>query len=140
MSDVKEKVLAGMKKPGLASLATITEDGKPWVRYVTTAAGDDLTIRFATFLGSRKVAQIRNNPEVHLAAGVTDLESTDYYLQIQGLASINTDEDVKKSFWMDQFFTYFSGPDDPNYCVCEIKPYRIEVQGMAGSPPDVWTA
>jgi hypothetical protein len=34
----------------------------------------------ATFLGSRKVAQIKKNPEVHLTTGVTTMESAESYV------------------------------------------------------------
>ena len=65
MSDIKKKVLDIISSPQLMSFATITEDGKPWVRYVIGMADDNLTIRFSTFVKSRKVAQIEKNQEVH---------------------------------------------------------------------------
>jgi general stress protein 26 len=40
-----------------------------------------LTIRFSTFADSRKVAQIKKNPEVHLTCGISDLSSAERYLQ-----------------------------------------------------------
>jgi general stress protein 26 len=122
-------------------LATVTEDGKPWVRYVTPMADENLTLWMATFIRSRKVAQIRKNPEVHLTLGVTTMETAESYLQIQGWAEILTDEKTKKTVWLDQLKAIFSGPDDPNYVVCRITPYRIEYQKMApGAPPEVWEA
>jgi len=122
-------------------LATVTEDGKPWVRYVTPMADENLTLWMATFIRSRKVAQIRKNSEVHLTLGVTTMETAESYLQIQGRAEILTDEKTKKTVWLDQLKAIFSGPDDPNYVVCRITPYRIEYQKMApGAPPEVWEA
>lgn len=138
MNELKKKILAKMEKPTLASLATITEDGKPWVRYVTPYADKNLTIWMATFIGSRKVAQIKRNPEVHLTVGVTSPESADAYLQIQGRAEILADKKTKKEVWYDELKGIFSGPDDPNYCVCRIIPYRIEYQAMGMVPPEVW--
>ena len=47
MADVKARILE-ILQPGqmfLASLATVTEDGKPWVRYVSPKIADDLTLR-----------------------------------------------------------------------------------------------
>ena len=127
-----------MKQPTLSTLATLTEDGKPWVRYCTPFADENLTIWMATFIHSRKVPQIRKNPEVHLTTGVTDPETAESYLQIQGKAEILTDEKTKRAVWFDHLAQIFSGPDDPNYCVCKITPYRIEVQGMGMQPPEVW--
>ena len=68
MSDLRDRICAILQQPQLAGLATITQDGKPWVRYVMTLASDDLIIRCATFVGARiKVfAAVRNevvNPE-----------------------------------------------------------------------------
>lgn len=140
MTNLKEKIASKLKQSVLFTLATVTEEGKPWVRYVTPFADDDLTIWMATFANSRKVAQIRRNPEVHLTTGVTSMESAVSYLQIQGRAEILTDDKTKKAVWFDHLKGIFSGPDDPNYCVCKIKPYRIEYQGMGMMPPEVWEA
>jgi len=140
MSELKKKILAKMDRPTLCALATITEDGKPWVRYVTPMADEDLNIWMATFIISRKVGQIRKNPEVHLTVGVTDIATAESYLQVQGRAEILTDEATKKAVWNDHLKAIFSGPDDPNYCVCKITPYRIEYQGMGPVSPEVWEA
>jgi general stress protein 26 len=92
----------------------------------------------ATFVNSRKVAQIRRNPEVHLTTGVTDMATAESYLQVQGRAEILTDERTKRAVWNDQLKGIFTGPDDPNYAVCKITPYRIEYQSMGMVPPEVW--
>ena len=33
MSDLKDKIYEVLQRPQLAGLATVTEEGKPWVRY-----------------------------------------------------------------------------------------------------------
>ena len=136
--ELEKKILAKFKGPTLCALATLTEDGKPWVRYVTPFADENLTLWLATFLGSRKVGQLSKNPEVHLVTGVTTMETAESYLQIQGRAEILTDETTKKAVWFDHLKNIFSGPDDPNYVVCKIRPYRIEYQGMGLVPAEVW--
>ena len=138
MSELKQKILAKIDRPTLSAFATITEDGKPWVRYVTPMADENLTSWMATFAHSRKVGQIAKNPEVHLTVGVTTMETAESYLQVQGRAEILSDEATKKAVWNDHLKGIFSGPDDPNYCVCKITPYRIEYQGMGPVPPEVW--
>src|SRR5512139_1815324 len=107
MATLKEKILAKISQPTLMALATITEDGKPWVRYVTPMADENLTLWMATFVGSRKVAQIRKKPEVHLTVGVTTMETAESYLQIQGRAEILTDDKTKKAVWFDQLKNIF---------------------------------
>lgn len=140
MSDLKEKILKIIREPHLASLATVTEDGKPWVRFVAPTGDEELTLRFASFLNSRKVSQIRRNPEVHLTSGATGLESADSYLQIQGRAEIVTDESARKAYWKDELKRYFSGYDDPNYCIVLIRPYRIEYMEAGSMEPLVWAS
>lgn len=136
--ELKKKILAKLDRPTLSVLATITEDGKPWVRYVTPMADEELNIWMATFVNSRKVAQIRRNPEIHLTTGVTAMTTAEPYLQVQGRAEILTDERTKRAVWNDHLKGIFTGPDDPNYVVCKITPYRIEYQSMGMVPPEVW--
>jgi general stress protein 26 len=140
MSDLKERILKILQQPQLAGLATIAQDGKPWVRYVMVAASEDLTIRCATFVSARKVKQIKKNPEVHLTCGVTDPRNMGPYLQIQGRATLNTGKEARHGFWSDMLKAIFSGPDDPNYAVLEIKPYYIEHQSPGVHEPEVWKA
>lgn len=137
---LKEKILAKLTGPTLCALATVTEDGKPWVRYVMLSADEHLTLWGATFAGFRKVAHIRKNPEVHLVTGAKDMETAESYLQIQARAEILTDAAAKKAMWNDYLKNIFSGPDDPNYVVCKISPYRIEYCKMDRSPAEVWEA
>jgi len=140
MPDLKERILAILQQPQLAALATITPDGKPWVRYVMTVASPDMTIRCATFVSARKVKQIARNPEVHLTCGVTDPRNMAPYLQIQGRATLNTSKDVRHAFWSDMLAGIFSGPDDPNYGILEIKPHSIEYNAIGTRAPEVWKA
>ena len=132
--ELQKKIFAKLDRPTLSALATITGDGKPWVRYVTPMADEELNIWMATFVNSRKVAQIRRNPEVHLTTGVTEMATAESYLQMQGRAEILTDERTKRAVWNDQLKGIFTGPDDPNYAVCKITPYRIEYQTMGMVP------
>ena len=140
MSELKERIYAILREPQLAGLATITEDGKPWVRYVMTLASEDLTIRCATFVKARKVRQIEKNPEVHLTCGVTNPAEMVPYLQIQGRAQLNTSAEARHGFWTDMLAQIFDGPDDPKYGVLEMTPYRIEFCSVGSHEPEVWTA
>ena len=139
MSELQERISVILKQPQLAALATITEDGKPWVRYVMTLADDNLLIRCATFVGARKVKQIEKNPEVHLTCGVTNPQEMAPYLQIQGRATLNTSKEVRHGFWQEMLGQIFDGPDDPKYGVLEIVPYRIEYCAVGSYEPEVWT-
>jgi len=137
---LQRKIVAKLTGHTLCVMATVTEDGRPWARYVTPFADDNLTIWLATFAQSRKVAHIRRHPEVHLTTGVTDIQGSMPYLQIQARAEILTDSETKKAVWSDYLANIFTGPDDPNYVVCRITPYRIEWQPTGNLPPEVWEA
>ncbi|MBI4880322.1 MAG: pyridoxamine 5'-phosphate oxidase family protein [Planctomycetes bacterium] len=137
MDGLRSKIAEVLRGPQLASFATVTEDGKPWVRYVVVVADSELTLRFATYASSRKVAQIRRNPEVHLTCGVASLNDSKPYLQIQGRAAVTADDRDRRAFWSDMLAPYFKGPDDPDYVVVLVKPYRVEYMGVGAVSPEV---
>lgn len=142
MSDVKQGILARLREldqPAIWSMATITEDRRPWVRYITPmAVDDDLVIWGNTFAGSRKTAQLAKNPEVHLTVGAKDFASATSYLQVEGRAEVITDPALKAAWWEDRLKAVYTGPDDPNFAILKIVPYRIEHQTLTPVPPQVW--
>lgn len=138
MSDLKHRIFDAAKDMQLINLATITEDGKPWVRYVMGKADKDLVMRFCTHLESRKVPHIRKNPNVHISLGVSSLETAKNWVQIQGTAEVSTDKAELDAFWFDDLKNYFTGPDDPSYCVVIIRPSKIEFGTMGSMTPEVW--
>jgi general stress protein 26 len=138
MSDLKGRIYAAAKELQLINFATITEDGKPWVRYVMGKADDDLVFRFCTHVESRKVAQIRKNEKVHICLGVSALETAQNWLQVEGTAEISTEKGERDSFWFDDLKNYFTGPDDPSYCVVIVRPSTIEFGTMGSMTPEVW--
>ena len=140
MNDLKTRIMEVVKPLQLSCLATVTEDGKPWVRYVMTSADDELTIRCATFATARKVKQIESNPEVHVTCGVTDPTNMKPYLQIQAKARSTTDEAERHAFWNPSLEGIFEGPDDPRYAVLVMTPYRIEYSSIDSFEPEVWEA
>jgi general stress protein 26 len=140
MADLREQILKIISEPQLSGFATVTAEGKPWVRYVMTLGEDDMQIRFASFVSARKVQQIADNPEVHLTCGVTDPTILTPYLQIQGRARFTTEERERHGFWNAMLVPIFSGPDDPKYGVVIVTPYRIEYWTPGKFEPEVWEA
>ncbi len=136
----KDKIRAALEGSVLAALATVTAEGRPWVRYVTIHTADDLRIRCVTSLSSRKVAHIRENRHVHLVCGVTVPAASNQYLQIAGYAQISTEPDERRANWHDSLREYFTGPDDPEYCVLIVRPARIEYYPVGATQPEVWEA
>jgi len=138
VSDLKQRIIESAKELQLINFATITGDGKPWVRYVMGKADGGLVFRFCTRLESRKVSQIKKNPDVHISLGVTSLETAKHWLQVQGKAEVSLDRNERDSFWFDELNNYFSGPDDPSYCIVIVSPSRIEFGTMGSMTPEVW--
>lgn len=140
MSDVKQRIFELAKVPQLINLATITEEGKPWVRYMVGSADETLTFRFCCALCSDKVRHIRHNPNVHLSLGAKDVMSAKEWLQVEGTAEIATTKAERDAFWYDGLKAYFQGADDPNYCVVIVTPSRIELASMGSMSAEVWQA
>jgi general stress protein 26 len=137
-NELKGKIRDLLKSPQLASLATVTEDGKPWVRYLMSMGMDDLTIFMVTSLSSRKVAHIRAHPDVHVTMG-GDSEHMDHpYVNIVATANILDDAASRKKIWRDELKQYFSGPDDPDFCILRIVPSVIEYLGPGMMKPLVY--
>ena len=140
MSDLKQRIFDLAKEPQLLNLATITEDGKPWVRYVVGNADAELSIRFCTALDSDKIRHMRRNPNVHVSMGAKDIMTAKNWLQVEGVAEISTAKAEREAFWYDGLKAYFQGPDDPNYCVVIVKPSRIELASMESMTAEIWQA
>ena len=133
--DLREKVEKVLSGSQLAVLATLYE-GKPWVRYVMTHA-KGLTLYVTTFLGSRKVAQIKADPNVHVTLGGGSPEEERPYVQVAATADILTDSEIKREMWVDYLSQFFSGPEDPNYAVIRISPSLIELMEPGKMEPQV---
>ena len=138
MPDLQQRIFDIIHQPQLALLATVTEKNNPWVRYVVTVGDENLTIRCATLVESRKVKQIENNPNVHVTCGVNSLQEMQPYLQIQGKARVATDKEERHGFWNEMLASIFDGPDDPRYSVIVIEPERIEYCTQGSYEPEVW--
>jgi len=142
MADVIQRILETLQtEPAfLCALATLTEDGRPSVRTMRATIGDDLTIRCPTFLGTEKVAQIQACPEVHLTCGSRDSDRPGSYFRVEGRGEISTAAEDRTLAWNDRLAKWFAaGPDDPNYAVVRILPYRIVAFPIGGGPAaQVW--
>ncbi len=137
MTDLKQRILDLAPGLQLTSIATVTETGAPWVRFVAGKVQPDLSLWFSTYLSSRKIPEIRANSHVHATLGATDFTSQKW-LQIAGHAEISTDQQDRNAFWFEGLKAYIRGVDDPDYAVVKIRPDRIEIASMI-APPEIWT-
>ena len=138
MNKLEKNIWKILGKEQIAALATISEEGKPWARYVTIGADEDFTLRFCTSLGSRKARQIQRNPEVHLTCGNLQPPEDSAFLQIAGRAEIRSDRKTREKHWREELRGYFKGPDDPDYVMVFVHPRRIEYNPPRSTTPEIW--
>ena len=95
----------------MAAVATVQE-GKPAVRFMALFGLDDLTLIGATMKSSRKVAQIKKNPEVALTIW-SGKNFSDPYVMIQGKGIVHEDLETKKKFWNPKLEALFPEAGEP---------------------------
>lgn len=133
---LKNKILNVLKGYRLAALATIVK-GRPWVRFVMCYS-DGLNLYICTYKDSRKVRQIKKNPNVHLVMSKDINNLTAPYLQVVGKGYIRSDYKIRKKFWRDFMRKYYSGINDPNYVIIEVKPQLIEYISTETQPAQIY--
>ncbi len=131
---LKDNILGVMGGEHVAAIATMMDD-RPAVRFMAVVGLDDLSLIGATMKSSRKVEQIKKNPEVALSIW-SGKSYADPYVVIQSKAEIYEDQETKKKFWDPKLEPYFQTPENPNYVVLKLIPQMIEY--YHGTSMDVW--
>jgi len=105
-------------------LITVDETGKPRARTMSPFTPENnWVIWLGTFPTSRKVKQIKNNPNV--VVFYYDSKSFSY-VNISGTARLVNDPDLKAKYWKEGWKRYY--PDrDKDYILVEVNPERLEV-------------
>ena len=117
-------------------LATAEAD-QPRVRPVTLL-NIDQKFWIATSPRSAKARQIRRNPNVEFCLPISD-ERGNGYIRVAGLASIVADPQTRSSIGERIPFLneYWSGVDDPNFCLLRIT--RVEVEYLRPGEGEPYT-
>ncbi|MCB9068930.1 MAG: pyridoxamine 5'-phosphate oxidase family protein [Calditrichae bacterium] len=117
-----------MKNVRYCALITVDDSGGVHTRAMDAFPPENgLVVWFATNPHSRKVAQIRSNPNVVLyyfdAAGGE-------YVSISATARIVDDAAEKQQYWKEEWAAFY--PDrDENYLLIETKPVKMEIVSEA---------
>ncbi|WP_145949741.1 pyridoxamine 5'-phosphate oxidase family protein [Paenibacillus sp. Y412MC10] len=53
-------------------------------------------------------------------------------VEIDGKLSVNTEEALRQQIWREEFSADFSGPDDPDYVILQVKAIRVELTDKDG--------
>lgn len=119
------------------NVALITQDGSgvPQVRTMDPfAPEEDFTVWLATNPSSRKVQQIKNNPQVTL---YYPDKSDKGYVVIHGTAELINDQKEKDTRWKDEWKSFYTNRTDA-YLLIKVTPHYLELinynHGISGDP------
>ena len=124
-------------KARYCTFITIGEDGYPEARMVDPTPPDgEFTIWFATNPLTRKVDQVRRNPQVTLSCFDAGTSS---YVTLLGRGSLVTEATEKQGHWKNDWTAiYPNGAKGDDVMLIRITPARLEVvsetRGMIGNP------
>lgn len=131
MSTAQEQAITqALSNNPFCALGTV-ENNKPKVRYMALY-NDGLSIHLATDRKTHKVDELEQNPNCYLLAGY-EKGGNGEVIEIEATCSVSSDDDLKKRVWKDEFKKWFSGPEDPDYVVLDIKPQTIEYTDQDGN-------
>ena len=106
------------------TLITVDENGKPRARTMSPFTPEE---NFVIWLGtnprSRKVKQIKNNPNVMVYYYDTKGWS---YVSVAGQARIVNDPEKKAHYWKKSWTRYYPDPEK-DYILIEVTPNRLEI-------------
>ena len=127
-ASAEQKIVSIMRDNYLyASLATCDGD-QPRVRIVSPVVEDDMSIWVTTRSTSRKVEQLRENPNICLA--FVEPPEGDKSVTVIGETQIVPDPDKRRRVWklapFDLYEHFPGGPDSDDFCLLKIGVKRIE--------------
>jgi len=106
------------------TLITVDENGKPQARTMHVfPLEENMVLWLGTNINSRKVKQIKNNPNVMVFFYDTKGRS---YVSIGGQARIVNDPDKKSYYWKDYWTRFYTDPEK-DYTLIEVTPERLEI-------------
>lgn len=134
--ELREKILEVIAGPHTAAVATM-DANVPAVRFMLLTGFPDMTLVGGTKKSSRKVAQLKRNPEVAIAIW-SGKEYTSPYVEIRARAEIRDDLQTKKKFWSPMFMPYFKTVDDPDFVILIFTASEISYYIPSTGSREVW--
>ena len=113
-----------IESAGVVALITLDDEGRPRVRAMDPFPPEnDFSVWLATVPGSRKVAQIKGNPNVTL---YYLSESKSGYVMIRGLAELVDSPTAKERYWKESWEEFY--PNYPEgFLLIKVNPITLEV-------------
>jgi uncharacterized pyridoxamine 5'-phosphate oxidase family protein len=128
----KQSAIDLIRDAGFGFLATADGD-QPRVRAVAPYLTEEGTILVASFINRRSISQIQKNPNVELC--FVDRKMS--YCRLAGKAKATSDKEKRQLAWdnMPMLRQYFSGPEDQNMVLMEIKIDQAEAMATTDRTP-----
>ncbi len=130
--DAAREIMLSAKKCGVI---TQNEQGVPQVRTMDPfSPEDDFTVWLATHPNTRKVQQIKNNPNVTLYYPDKNDKG---YVAIHGVAELVNDQKEKDKRWKNEWKNFYANRTD-GYLLIKVTPHYMELinynHGISGDP------
>ncbi|MEW4371167.1 pyridoxamine 5'-phosphate oxidase family protein [Paenibacillus kandeliae] len=129
-STEEQAIVKALSNNPFCAFGTV-EDNKPKVRYMALY-NEGLNIHLATDRKTHKVEELEQNPNCYLLLGY-EKGGNNEVVEVQATATVSDNAELKQRVWKDNFTQWFSGPDDPDYVVLDIKPQTIEYTDQDGN-------
>jgi general stress protein 26 len=113
---------------GYATVTLIDEDGYPSSTTMTISKADG--IKWQTFLSG-----LSSNPTKRITKcnkACVCLSSEKYHISLVGTMEVLTDDESKKANWQTPMEEYWSGPEEPEYCVLRFTAERYNLYIVDG--------
>ena len=133
---LEDQIMEVIGAPQPAAVATL--DGKrPAVRFMVLAGFPDMTLVGATMKATKKVKQLKKNPDAALAIW-SGKEFSDPYVEIKAKGKVHKDVATKKKYWNPMFEQYFKTPENPDFVVLVFTANEITYHAKDMASVDVW--
>jgi uncharacterized pyridoxamine 5'-phosphate oxidase family protein len=128
----KDDAIDLIKDAGFGFLAT-AQGNQPRVRPAAPYLTEENTLLLALFSHRRSLVQIKENPLVEFC--FVDRKMS--YCRIAGKATITDSNEKKELMWNNSpmLRQYFSGPEDPNFALVEVKIAQAEAMSTSDQEP-----
>jgi len=113
----------GIREDGYCVLALIDTDGYPTAATISPSKSEGIEwFTFCTGLGSNWARRIEKCDRASLC-----FNSPHYNITLVGTIEVLTDLVTKKEMWYEGMGSYFSGWEDPGFCVLRFKTQRYSL-------------
>ena len=134
--ELRDNILEVIGGTHAAAVATLDGD-QPAVRFMLLIGFPDMTLVGGTMKSSRKVVQLKKNPDVAIAVW-SGKEITDPYVEIRAQVEIHEDIATRKKYWNPMFVPYFRSVDNPDFVVLRFTASTITYYIPSMRSREVW--